>query len=59
MLWDIIQNFSTLEIGHLQPLRKKIFDPSKKGFICVDTNPNYTNICDTKCLFCAFGGRKE
>ena len=56
---DIIQNFSTLEIGQLATLRKKIIDPSNKVSFVVDTNPNYTNICDTECLFCAFWRKKS
>ncbi len=28
--------------------------PEKRVTFLVDSNPNYTNICDTDCLFCAF-----
>ena len=55
---DIIHTFSTLEIGQLATLRKKIIDPSNNVSFVVDTNPNYTNICDTECLFCAFWRKK-
>lgn len=28
--------------------------PAPRVTFVVDTNPNYTNVCDTSCLFCAF-----
>ena len=34
---DIIQNFSTLEIGQLATLRKKIIDPSNKVSFVITT----------------------
>ncbi|MBI4395479.1 MAG: dehypoxanthine futalosine cyclase [Elusimicrobia bacterium] len=36
--------------------QKKRFEknPARRVTYVVDSNPNYTNICDTDCLFCAF-----
>jgi cyclic dehypoxanthinyl futalosine synthase len=43
-----------LELGALaQNVRNGKTDPSRVSFV-VDSNPNYTNVCDTDCLFCAF-----
>ncbi len=46
-----------LPIGELMQLahraRRQRFDNYRVTFV-IDTNPNYTNICDTRCSFCAF-----
>ena len=55
---EILSQYSTLEIGQLANLVKKQKGIDDKVGFVVDTNPNYTNICDTECLFCAFW-RKE
>ena len=34
-------------------MRNKKTDPDQVTFV-IDSNPNYTNICDTDCHFCAF-----
>jgi cyclic dehypoxanthinyl futalosine synthase len=48
-----------LELGALaQKIRAQKSDPHHVTFV-VDSNPNYTNICDTDCLFCAFYRRKK
>jgi len=54
----ILENLSTLEIGRFANFRKSIIDSSRHVSFVVDTNPNYTNVCETECLFCAFW-RKE
>ena len=54
----ILENLSTLEIGRFATFRKSIIDSSRHVSFVVDTNPNYTNVCETECLFCAFW-RKE
>jgi cyclic dehypoxanthinyl futalosine synthase len=33
--------------------------PEKRVTFVIDSNPNYTNICDTDCLFCAFYRRPK
>ncbi len=48
-----------LELGALaQTVRAKKTNPRQVTFV-VDSNPNYTNICDTDCLFCAFYRRPK
>lgn len=48
-----------LELGALaQVVRARKNDPKEVSFV-VDSNPNYTNICDTDCLFCAFYRRPK
>ena len=50
----ILKDFPTLEIGQLASIAKKQKGIDKNVGFVIDTNPNYTNICDTECLFCAF-----
>lgn len=38
---------------HAHAARNRKTTPGRVTFV-VDTNPNYTNICDTDCTFCAF-----
>lgn len=48
-----------LELGALSNfVRDRKAPPGEVSFV-VDTNPNYTNICDTDCLFCAFYRRPK
>ena len=56
---DILKNFSTLEIGQFANLLKSKKGLNKEVSFVVDTNPNYTNICDTECSFCAFWRTKD
>jgi cyclic dehypoxanthinyl futalosine synthase len=52
-----LEMLSQWRIGELMDLafkaRMNRFPHNYVTFV-VDTNPNYTNICDTECLFCAF-----
>lgn len=48
-----------LELGALaESVRAKKTIPTQVTYV-VDSNPNYTNICDTDCLFCAFYRRPK
>jgi cyclic dehypoxanthinyl futalosine synthase len=48
-----------LELGALaHKVRAQKTNLSQVSFV-VDSNPNYTNICDTDCLFCAFYRRPK
>ena len=51
---NILKHFSTLKIGQFASLIKRRQGVDNEATFVVDTNPNYTNICDTECLFCAF-----
>ncbi|MDG2006560.1 MAG: cyclic dehypoxanthinyl futalosine synthase [Thermodesulfobacteriota bacteirum] len=55
----LLKDFSTLEIGQLANISKKQKGIKDEVGFVVDTNPNYTNICDTECLFCAFWRKKS
>ena len=55
----ILKDFPTLEIGQLASIAKKQKGIDKNVGFVIDTNPNYTNICDTECLFCAFWRKKS
>jgi cyclic dehypoxanthinyl futalosine synthase len=50
----LLREADLLELGALADLVRTKLNP--EGFVTfvADTNPNYTNVCDTECLFCAF-----
>ncbi len=56
---EILKKFSTLEIGQFANFVKLNRGLNKEVGFVVDTNPNYTNICDTECSFCAFWRTKD
>jgi cyclic dehypoxanthinyl futalosine synthase len=43
-----------LALGDLAQRRRFQLNPGNRVTYVIDSNPNYTNICDTDCLFCAF-----
>jgi len=43
-----------LDLGALADRVRRHFHPDDTVTFVADTNPNYTNVCDTECLFCAF-----
>jgi cyclic dehypoxanthinyl futalosine synthase len=43
-----------LELGQLANVWRYRHNPRPEVTFVIDTNPNYTNVCDTDCLFCAF-----
>jgi cyclic dehypoxanthinyl futalosine synthase len=43
-----------LALGDLANRRRAALHPDGRVTFVVDSNPNYTNVCDTDCLFCAF-----
>ena len=43
-----------LQLGSLADIVRKRLNPENIVTFVADTNPNYTNVCDTECLFCAF-----
>jgi cyclic dehypoxanthinyl futalosine synthase len=58
-LFLLSEDAPLLELGALaQAAREKKTNPAHVTFV-VDSNPNYTNICDTDCLFCAFYRRPK
>jgi dehypoxanthine futalosine cyclase len=52
--WLLSEECDLLALGTLaRDLRAQRVPGNRVTFV-VDSNPNYTNICDTDCLFCAF-----
>lgn len=50
----LLQKGDVLQLGALANLARKRLNPDNVVTFVADTNPNYTNVCDTECLFCAF-----
>jgi cyclic dehypoxanthinyl futalosine synthase len=50
----LLRGADLLEMGSLADLVRARFNPQGLVTFVADTNPNYTNVCDTECLFCAF-----
>jgi len=50
----LIEHCDTLQLGALADRIRRKFNPDGVVTFVADTNPNYTNVCDTECLFCAF-----
>jgi cyclic dehypoxanthinyl futalosine synthase len=56
---DLLINSDLLSIGKsADNIRRQLHQDSMVTFV-VDRNVNYTNICDSKCSFCAFYRTKE
>ncbi len=50
----LLQEADLLKIGSLANITRRRHHPEGYVTFVADTNPNYTNVCDTECLFCAF-----
>src|SRR3990167_11155037 len=50
----LLQEADLLDVGSLADSTRRRFHPDGIVTFVADTNPNYTNVCDTECLFCAF-----
>ena len=50
----LLNEADLLQLGALADTVRKRFNPENVVTFVADTNPNYTNVCDTECLFCAF-----
>src|SRR3989337_2836810 len=50
----LLREADLLEVGSLADSVRRRFHPDGIVTFVADTNPNYTNVCDTECLFCAF-----
>ncbi len=50
----LLRQADLLELGALADLVRRSLHPEGLVTFVADTNPNYTNVCDTECLFCAF-----
>lgn len=50
----LLRNAELLDLGDLANEIRFRKNPSPQVTFVVDTNPNYTNICNIDCIFCAF-----
>lgn len=50
----LLQQSELLELGELASLVRYRRNPEQRVTFVVDTNPNYTNVCNVDCIFCAF-----
>lgn len=55
----LLRNGDLLRLGALSNHLRKKHNPDDLVTFVADTNPNYTNVCDTECLFCAFWRPKD
>ena len=52
-LW-LLQNASLLDLAELAETVRYRTNPKRRVTFVIDSNPNYTNICNVDCIFCAF-----
>ncbi len=50
----LLKEADTIKMGSLADFVRRKYHPDGTVTFVADTNPNYTNVCDTECLFCAF-----
>jgi cyclic dehypoxanthinyl futalosine synthase len=50
----LLRNAELLDLGSLANEIRFKKNPDSRVTFVVDTNPNYTNICNIDCIFCAF-----
>ncbi|MDH4071332.1 MAG: dehypoxanthine futalosine cyclase [Ignavibacteria bacterium] len=50
----MLQRMHLLDLGELAGEIRYARIPDRRVTFVVDTNPNYTNICNVDCIFCAF-----
>ncbi len=52
-LW-LLQNASLLDLAELAETVRFRMNPNRRVTFVIDSNPNYTNVCNVDCIFCAF-----
>jgi len=50
----LLSEADLLALGQLAQEVRDRKNPQPRVTFAIDSNPNYTNVCDTDCLFCAF-----
>src|SRR5512136_955395 len=50
----LLSDADLLEVGKLADSIRRRLHPDNRVTFVVDRNVNYTNICESKCRFCAF-----
>jgi len=51
---QLLKNGELLELGAAADSVRRVKNPQPWVTFVVDSNPNYTNICNVDCIFCAF-----
>jgi cyclic dehypoxanthinyl futalosine synthase len=51
---ELLSHGELLELGDLAQVVRLRKNPGQRVTFVVDTNPNYTNVCNIDCIFCAF-----
>ncbi len=51
---QLLREGELLELGAAADTVRRVKIPDARVTFIVDTNPNYTNICNVDCIFCAF-----
>src|SRR5436853_7899322 len=52
-LW-LLQHGTLLDLAEMAETVRYRHNPDRKVTFVIDSNPNYTNICNVDCIFCAF-----
>ena len=50
----LLQNASLLDLAEMAEYSRYKHNPEAKVTFVIDSNPNYTNVCNIDCIFCAF-----
>ena len=50
----LLKNGDLLELAQLAEIVRYRLNPEKRVTFVIDSNPNYTNVCNIDCIFCAF-----
>jgi cyclic dehypoxanthinyl futalosine synthase len=50
----LLKNGSLLDLAEMAEHRRYQHNPQSRVTFVIDSNPNYTNICNIDCIFCAF-----
>ena len=50
----LLKNGSLLDLAEMAEHVRYKHNPEKRVTFVIDSNPNYTNICNVDCIFCAF-----
>jgi cyclic dehypoxanthinyl futalosine synthase len=51
---QLLQKADLLQLGRIADSIRRRLHPENRVTFVVDRNVNYTNICESKCKFCAF-----
>ncbi len=52
-IW-LLKNANILDLAEMAETVRYRHNPERKVSFVIDSNPNYTNVCNVDCIFCAF-----